>query len=226
MNLSRLLNYYVISIFILSTACLAQGQKTEVLPKPAFDGKNSPLLTLLKMRRTNRSFDSKKLPPQVLSELLWAADGINDSVSGKRTVPSAHNWQTISIYIAAVDGLYLYEPKAHLLIQISDKDIRKFTGNQSFVTQAPATLIYVADFGRMDPDSKSLTEKDRIFLSSIEAGSISQNVYLYCASEGLNTVVHDLNDRNELAKQMQTLKPDQKIIIAQAVGFPLPGHGK
>ena len=221
MKLSRLVYYCLIFIFIFSRACLAQQQKSETLPKPAFDGKNSSLLSLLKIRRKNRSFDSTEIPPQVLSELLWSADGINDSASGKRTVPSAHNWQTITIYIAAANGLYLYEPKGHSLIQISEKDIRKFTGSQNFVMEAPATFIYVADFGKMDPHSKSMTDKDRIFLASIEAGCISQNVYLYCASEGLNVVVHDLNDRDGLAEQMGVLTPDQKIIIAQTVGYPL-----
>jgi nitroreductase len=226
MKLLRLFILCIISVFIFSIAGSAQQQKTEALPKPAFDGKNSSLLSLLKIRRTNRSFDTKEIPPQVLSELLWAADGINDSVSGKRTVPSAHNWQTISVYLATANGLYLYEAKDHSLIQISDKDIRKFAGSQTFVKDAPVTLIYVADFGKMDANSKTMTDKDRIFLASIEAGSISQNVYLYCASEGLNTVVHDLNDRDGLIQQMQVLKPDQKIIIAQTVGYPKPGSGK
>ena len=221
MNHSRRINYCLIFIFIFPIFCSAQQQKTISLPKPAFNGKDSSFFSLLKIRRSNRSFDSTEIPLQVLSELLWAADGINDTASGKRTAPSAHNWQTISIYVAASNGLYLYEPKSHSLIQITDKDIRKFTGSQNFVTEAPTTFIYVADFGKMDPQSKSMTEKDRIFLSSIEAGSISQNVYLYCASEGLNVVVHDLNDREELAKQMGELTPEQKIIIAQTVGYPL-----
>jgi nitroreductase len=225
-NFSRGVYYYLIFIFIFSLTCLAQQQKTEILPKPNFDGKDSSLLSLLKIRRTNRSFDSTEIPPQVLSELLWSADGINDSASGKRTAPSAHNWQTISIYIAEANGLYLYDPKSHSLIQISGKDIRKYTGSQTFVTEAPATFIYVADFGKMDLHSKSMTDKDRIFFASIEAGCISQNVYLYCASEGLNVVVHDLNDRNGLAEQMGVLTPDQKIIITQTVGYPKKEAGK
>jgi len=219
MNQSQRVSYFLIFIFIFSISCLAQQQKTDALPKPAFDGKNAPLLSLLKIRRTNRSFDSTELSPQILSELLWSADGINDSVSGKRTVPSAMNWQTITIYIAEAKGLYVYEPKSHSLIQINDKDIRKFTGAQNFVTAAPVTFIYVADFAKMDPKSKSQTDYNRMFCASIEAGSISQNVYLYCASEGLSTVVHDLNDREGIAKQMGVLTPDQKIIIAQTVGF-------
>jgi SagB-type dehydrogenase family enzyme len=169
----------------------------------------------LKDRQSQREFSSDPLPLQVLSELLWAAYGINRPESGKRTAPSAVNWQNIDIYVALADGLYLYEPKEHKLIQLLAEDIRGQTGTQAFVKIAPLNLIYVADLAKIPRG----TDEDKRFYSAAHTGFISQNVYLFCASEGLATVVRALINREELAKKMG-LRPDQQIILAQTVGYP------
>ena len=217
---SKLLCICLIAVFVFPFYMQAQELKTETLPKPNFSGRNSYLLNLLEKRRTHRQFNSKEIPLQQISELLWCANGVNDSASGKHTMPSAYNWHGVSVYAATQNGLFLYEPRQHALIKLSGKDLRIFTGSQDFVKYAPLTLIYVADFSKMNPKSGTMTDDKRFFLSAIEAGCITQNVYLYCASEGLNTVVRDMVDRNSLAKQMEVLKPEQKIVIVQTVGYP------
>jgi len=152
---------------------------------------------------------------QELSNLLWAAFGVNRADVGKRTAPSARNRQEIDIYVATADGLYLYEPKDHALRPILKEDIREKTGGQPFVKEAPLNLIYVADFSRMG----SYSGQQKEFYSACNTGFISQNVYLYCASEGLATVVRGMIDKPALAQVMR-LSPDQKIILAQTVGYP------
>jgi SagB-type dehydrogenase family enzyme len=179
------------------------------LPAPQKTG-GMPLMEALAARATNRDFSSRELDPQQLSNLLWAAFGINRE-DGKRTAPSAHNRQEIDVYVALSSGLYLYEPKGYQLVQVFSEDIRKGAGKQGFTQKAPVNLIYVADYDRMKG------EKD--FYSATDTGFISQNVYLFCASEGLNTVVLGWVDREKLHAVMK-LKPSQHIILTQPVGFP------
>jgi SagB-type dehydrogenase family enzyme len=172
-------------------------------------------MQVLKDRSTSRSFSARKLPPQVLSNLLWAAFGINRPESGHRTAPSAMDRQEIDIYVATAEGLYVYEAKTHVLQPVLAGDIRDMTGRQPFVADAPVNLVYVADLGRMGKASKE--EQD--LYSAADTGFVSENVYLFCASEGLATVVRGSIDRETLAKAMR-LRPDQKIILAQTVGYP------
>lgn len=198
---------------ISPTTIYAQEIKPIQLLKPEMDG-GRPLMQVLKDRRSMRAFSTEKLPMQVLSNMLWAAFGVNRPNSGKRTAPSAMNMQEIDIYVATVDGLYLFDAKAHMLKPVLTEDIRAMTGTQSFVQEAPVNLIYVADLSRM-----RLISDGKDFYSAANTGFISQNVYLYCASEGLATVVRGLIDRPALAKVMK-LRPDQKVILAQSVGYP------
>jgi nitroreductase len=123
--------------------------------------------------------------------------------------------QEIDIYVATAEGLYLYEAKNHALKPIRPDDIRALTGRQDYVKEAFANLIYVADLSRMGNTPK----EDKELYSAADTGFISQNVYLYCASERLATVVRGAIDKQALAKAMN-LRPDQKIILAQSVGYP------
>ena len=199
---------------ICVASIFAEEIKLVLLPNPQVDG-GRPLMQVLKARSSSRAFSSEKLPDQILSNLLWAAFGINRPDTGKRTAPSAMNWQEIDIYVATADGLYLYEAQSQALKLIVSNDIRAMTGRQDFVKEAPANLIYVADFSRMGTAPK----EDKELYSAADTGFISQNVYLYCASEGLATVVRGSMDKQTLAKTMK-LRPDQKIILAQSVGYP------
>ena len=191
----------------------AQESPSSSLPKPQTDG-GKPLMQALRERRTIREFSSARLSPQLLSNLLWAGFGINRPEIAHRTAPSAMNAQEIDIYVASEDGLFLYDALAQQLQPVLAGDIRDKTSGQEFAKQAPLTLIFVADYARMvkaQPEHKE-------FYSGIDTGAISQNIYLFCASEGLATVVHAL-DRTVLSQAMK-LRPEQRIVLAQAVGYP------
>ncbi len=212
--LSATLLILIAAMLIGSTVAFGKELKPIVLPKPRLNA-GKPLMRALKLRSSQRQFSEQKLSPQVLSDLLWAAFGINRPDSGKRTAPSARNWQEIDIYVAVPEGLYLYDAKTHRLIPVFAKDIREFTGEQTFTQKAPVNLIYVADYSRMRGAGRDAKD----FYAATDTGFISQNTYLYCASEGLATVVLGLVDKPRLAKIMK-LRPDQKIILTQPVAYP------
>ncbi|MFI5016173.1 MAG: nitroreductase family protein [Hyphomicrobiales bacterium] len=184
-----------------------------ILPAPRQAG-GRPLLEVLAQRRSSREFAPRELDRQLLSDLLWAAFGINRP-DGHRTAPSARNWQEIDIYVALSRGLYLFNPGKCRLDAILDEDIRDLTGMQDFVGTAPLNLVYVADLRRMDAEDRT----EQRFYSAVDAGLIAENVYLFCASEGLETVVRGLVDRKALAGKMG-LRPEQRVIVAQTIGFP------
>jgi SagB-type dehydrogenase family enzyme len=208
------LSALIIALLLCGAVAAEQQLTPQQLPAPQTDS-GRPLMQVLKERSTSRSFSARKLPPQVLSNLLWAAFGVSRPESGHRTAPSAKDRQEIDIYVAMAEGLYVYEAKTHVLQPVLAVDIRAMTGRQSFVADAPVNLVYVADLGRMGKVSKE--EQD--LYSAADTGFISENVYLFCASEGLATVVRGSVDRETLAKAMR-LRPDQKIILAQTVGYP------
>ena len=191
----------------------AQELQPIQLPKPQMEG-GKPLMQLLRDRKSGREFSAKKLSLPVLSSLLWAGFGVNRP-DGKRTAPSARNWQEIDIYVASADGLYLYDAKAHALMPILKDDIRGATGTQPYVKDAAINLVYVADYARAP---KSPTEEKDMW-SPCDTGVIAENVFLFCTSEGLNTVIRGLIDKPALAKVMK-LRPDQKILLAQSIGYP------
>ncbi|MCX6354573.1 MAG: SagB/ThcOx family dehydrogenase [Candidatus Aureabacteria bacterium] len=199
-----------------AAACASGAEKLDPiqLVKPELTG-GKPLMQALAERKSLRSFSDKKLRPQLLSNLLWAAFGINRLESGKRTAPSAVNWQEIDLYAATERGLFLYNARAHRLDPVLAKDIRSSAGEQPFVRVAPLVLIFVADYAKMGEAPQD--KKD--FYSATDTGFISQNVYLFCASEGLATVVLGMVDRPALAKVMG-LRGDQKIVLTQPVGYP------
>ena len=202
--------------FLLLCPHLTHSQELQAIKllKPQTDG-GRPLMQVLKDRHSSRNFSSKELQLQVLSNLLWAAFGINRPDSGKRTAPSAVNWQNIDIYVAMAKGLYIYEAKEHILKPILAEDVRAATGTQPFVKNVPVNLIYVADFSKITRG----TDETKNFYSAAHTGFISQNVYLYCASEGLATVVRGLVDKEAMAKVMK-LRPNQKVMLAQSIGYP------
>ncbi|MDD5561996.1 MAG: SagB/ThcOx family dehydrogenase [Candidatus Omnitrophica bacterium] len=202
----------IISLAFFSPA-FAQEPEIIKLPPPLTDG-GKPLMQALKERKTNRSFGSRKLPLQVLADLLWAANGVNRPQEKGRTAPSANNLQEIDIYVALQSGLYLYDPFQNSLQLVIQQDIRALSGRQGFVSVAPVNLIYVADLSRTGKRGAKAE-----FYAACDTGFISQNVYLYCASEGFSTVVRGLFDEPALFKAMN-LRPEQKIILAQTVGYP------
>jgi len=204
----------LVLLLVWPNSLYPQEVKEIRLPTPQMDG-GKPLMQALRDRHSSREFSTDELPLQVLSNLLWAGFGINRPDSGKRTAPSAVNWQNIDIYVAMSKGLFLYNAKENVLKLVLAEDIRAATGTQAFVKDVPLNLVYVADFSKIPRQ----TEEIKSFYSAAHTGFISQNVYLYCASEGLATVVRGLIDREAMAAVMK-LRPEQKVMFAQSVGYP------
>lgn len=184
------------------------------LPAPQADG-GLPLMQALRMRRSGRAFAQRKLQSQTLSNILWAAFGVNRPDTGGRTAPSAHNWQEIDLYLALEEGTYVYYAKSHTLVPVNGADLRAKTGEQDFVGGAPLDIVFVANYGRMGAGS----EEQKKFFAACDAGFISQNIYLACAAEGLATVVRDWVDRAALHDALG-LKRGQSVVLAQTVGYP------
>jgi nitroreductase len=209
---------FILVIFIVilpmtQKKALGEEQKPIQLSSPQIAG--NPLMQLLAKRGSSREFNPEPLPVNILSNMLWAASGINRPESGKRTAPTASNRQEIDIYVATATGLYFYDAKPNLLKPILAEDIRGLTGTQAFVKEAAVNLIFVADYSRMS----SSPDEVKTMYAGAATGFISENVYLYCASEGLSTVVRASIDRSALAKVMG-LRTDQRIILSQSVGYP------
>ncbi len=184
------------------------------LPAPQTEG-GMPLMQALKLRATSREFAPDTLPPQVVSNLLWAAWGINRPASGKRTAPSARNWQETDVYLVLPSGAYLYDAAANALKPVAAGDLRALAGVQEFVKVAPLTLVFVADSARMKGAEPPMQQT----YAWADAAFLSENVYLFCASDGLATGVRAMVDRPPLAKALK-LGPTQVIVFAQSVGYP------
>ena len=195
------------------TVAVAQGLNPLDLPPPRSEG-GKPLMTVLKLRRSTREYSDRLLPPQILSDLLWAAFGVNRPESGDRTAPYWRHIMVIDINVAMANGVWTYEPKAHRLLPYSKDDIRAQTGLQDFVATAPLNLVYVAHGERMT----ELSIEERRLYASVDSGFIGQNVYLFCASEGLATVFRGAVDYPKLAGALRL--PEQFVTFAQTVGYP------
>lgn len=204
-----------LGVALLGVANVAVVDADELkLPPPQTTG-GKPLMQALQERHSAREFASRALEPQILSNLLWAAGGVNRTDTGKRTAPSARDWREIDIYVAMPDAAYLYDPNAHALKRVVARDLRALTGVQDFVATAPLNLVYVADRQRM----KGASGEDLERYTAADTGFVAQNVYLFCASVGLNTVVRGSVDRAALAAALK-LAPHQQIVLAQTVGYP------
>jgi hypothetical protein len=190
------------------------AQAIMALP-PAQTSGGVPLMDVLRRRQSQREFRSDPLASQLLSNLLWAACGVNRPELGGRTAPSAMNAQEVDVYVALPQGLYLYDPKVQALQCKVGKDVRRVTGYQDFVDNAPLDLIFVADHARMKLVPASMRES----YASVAAGAMAQNIYLFCASAGLATVVRAWFDRQALTEAMG-LSPDHQILLTQTVGYP------
>ena len=198
-----------------SGAPVAAGQPAEDVRLPApRDAGGMPLMAALKRRHSTREYSEQPLSEQTLSDLLWAAFGINRS-SGDRTAPYWRHVMVIDVYVARSDGVWLYEPQMHSLRRYLSDDIRAQTGLQSFVATAPVNLIYVAHGERM----KDVSPEDRRLYASVDSGFIGQNVYLFCASAGLGSVFRGAVDYQKLAGLLKL--PDGVFVtFAQTVGYP------
>ncbi|MEQ1811677.1 MAG: SagB/ThcOx family dehydrogenase [Terricaulis sp.] len=175
-----------------------------------------PLRDALSRRASCRDFDGHPLEAQTIADLLWAGFGINRPEDGGRTAPSARDWRAIDVYVALADAVYRYDPTFNRLDFVAAGDLRSATGVQTFAAEAPLNLVYVADYAKM----QGASAEQRDTFAAADAGFIAQNIYLFCAAEGLATVVRALIERGPLAKAMR-LRPDQHVVLAQSVGRPV-----
>ena len=222
-RVSKFLVFGAIAMLVSSVA-MAQELKPIALPAPQTHG-GKPLMQALALRATSRDFASTELPMQTLSNLLWAAWGINRPKEKMRTAPSAIDWQETDIYVVMKAGAYVYDAVANTLKPDVSGDYRALTGTQPFVKDAPVTLVYAADASRMlipkdwPQEMQDATQEVMEGLKWADTAVIAQNVYLFAASEGLATGIRALVDRPALASALQ-LSDNQSITMAQCVGFP------
>jgi hypothetical protein len=190
-----------------------QAGKAVQLPAPNIQG-GKPLMECLNARHSARAYSARPILPHVISDLLWAAFGVNRPQSDGRTAPYWRHVLVIDVYVATAGGVWLYEPKSHSLLPYEAKDLRAQTGNQEFVSSAPLELIYVAHGERM---SDIVAEERRLY-ASVDAAFVGQNVYLFCASEGLGTVFRGAVDCEKLGRAL-ALGAGQFVTSAQTVGY-------
>jgi len=200
------------NLFILLFALSAVSLTAQniVLPKPQTTG-GKPLMEALQDRATNRSIDSKDLPPQVLSNLLWATNGQNRE-DGRRTAPTASNNQEIDVYVFLSTGIYFYDAATHTLILKKAGDHRKDSNGQDII--AGVNLVFATNYDKQERYDQASKE----FYSATDVGFVSQNAYLFCASEGLATVVQGRIDRDSLKTLLGIT--NGKALLGQAVGYP------
>jgi nitroreductase len=213
-RLLALVIFTAIVSFVPAPVAPGQDLASIKLPAPQTDG-GKPLMQVLKARQSARDFSEQKLSAQTLSNLLWAAWGVNRA-DGRRTAPSASNKQEVEIYVTMSDGAYLYDAKTHALNPVVGGDLRAATGTQPFPATAALNLVYVADMAKA---GRPATDPQQQLNVGADVGFIAENAYLFCASEGLATVVRASVPKAELAKQLK-LRADQQIVLAQSVGYP------
>ena len=216
----------ILGLLLFANTSFSLAQEAEVikLPPPQTEG-GKPLMQALKLRQSTRGNygPEEKLSMQTLSNLLWAADGVNRP-GGHRTAPSAVDWQNIDIYVATADGLFVYDAPQHVLKVISKQDVRAISGlegqatgpmKQDFAKTAPVSLVYVADMAKTK-GMKYSGEDVGLTWSYTGTGAIAQNVYLFCASENLACIVRAMIDATRLS-QVFKLGPDQKVMLTSTI---------
>jgi SagB-type dehydrogenase family enzyme len=218
MNLHERIIMKKIVVFILFTILVfplfAQNTKTIVLNPPDIT-RGLPVMKALSLRASAKEFDTTGIKLQDLSDLLWASDGINRPESGKRTAPSAMNAQDIDVYVCMESGMYLYDTKKHILDLIIDGDYRKLiAGKQENFAKAPLFCLLVSDISRFKFGEDSL----KLMWAANDAGIVSQNISLFCASVGLATRPRAWMDQKEL-RELLKLKKSQYLMLNHPVSY-------
>lgn len=192
---------------------LGESAPAIALPAPECKG-GMPLMEALAARRSSRQFAPRELALPLLSALLWAGYGVNRP-DGGRTAPSAMNAQEVDVFVALPGGAYRYDPQRHRLELAAPNDLRRVTGYQDFVDDAPLDLVYVADHTRL----RLVPVDKRAAYAYTAAGAVAQNVYLFAAANGLATVIRAWIDREAIAEALG-LTHDQEVLLSQTVGYP------
>jgi len=199
---------------ILSISSFAQNTKTIVL-NPPDTTRGLPVMKALSLRESEKEFDTTKIKLQDLSDLLWAANGVNRTETGKRTAPSAQNAQDIDVYVFMKAGIYLYDAKRHSLEFIVDGDYRNLiAGKQEKFAKAPLIFLLVSDISKFQVKEDSL----KLAWAAMDAGIVSQNISLFCASVGLATRPRAWMDQQKL-REILKLKDSQRLMLNNPVSY-------
>jgi SagB-type dehydrogenase family enzyme len=216
----------ILGLLLLTNVPAVPAQDAEMIKLPAAQTNGGmPLMQALKLRKSTRGNfgPEEKLSMQTLANLLWAADGVNRP-EGHRTAPSAVDWQNIDIYVATADGLFVYDAPQHALKVISKQDVRAISGlegsasgpmKQDFAKTAPVSLVYVADMAKTK-GMKWNGEDAGLIWSYCGAGTIAQNVYLFCASEGLACILRAMIDAAKISEVFK-LRPEQRVLLTSTI---------
>ncbi len=203
-----------LSFFLTASACAQVQDFTGIKLNPPDKSRNFSLMNALNLRASVRNWAKKEIDKQDLSDLLWAANGINRTEKSLRTAPSAHNAKDIDLFVFTEEGVYLYNPEKHSLTPIKKGDFRSQIGKQNYVTDAPLSLILVSDIKRFKKADKKLC----LNWSALDAGMISQNISLFCASANMGTVPRTFFDEDKIRKVLE-LSPSQYIMLHHPVGY-------
>ena len=188
------------------TACAQEA----ALPEPTQSSVVGSLTKALQDRRSTRTFTDKVLSDQTLADLLWAADGVNRN-DGKRTAPSAMNRQDVTIYVGKADGTFRYDAETNKLVKIGNGDLRKAAaGRNKFIATAPVVLVIASDTG--------LTQGNTA-ISGLNVGAVMQNVYLYCAANGLATVCCYAGEQPGDMQKFLGIKENIVPLVYMPVGY-------
>jgi len=204
----------LIAPLLVPTLTAAAAQDTVMLPTPRKEGGLS-LMEAISLRQSTRAYGARALDQQVLSDLLWAAFGINRPESKGRTAPSWHGSTETDIYVASADGVWLYRAEEHALQRVLADDIRAEIGEQPYVKTAPVILIYAADKSRM----YEAPDEQHVRFAYVDSAYVSQNVYLFAAAFGLKTVVIGSIKAEAVARRLG-LHPQQLVTLGQPIGYP------
>ena len=208
----RKVQLLLLCLFI-SVATFA-ADKVIRLPKPNLN-RNSEVMEAFANRHSTREYAAKALTLNDLSDLLWAANGINRPEEGKRTAPSAMNKQDVDVYVVLPEGTYLYDAKAHQLNLVAEGDHRgAVAGGQAFVKSAPVSLLLVSDLSRLGDAKNTHTQ----LMGAVDAGIVSQNISIFCSAARLATVPRASIDINQLKKVLK-LKESQVPMMNHPIGY-------
>jgi nitroreductase len=201
-------------VFVIAMSCLGSLLAQEFKPVELLapdKTRGLPVMQALSVKASVREYSKKPLALQDLSDLVWAANGINRPDEGKRTASSALNAQDVDIYVFMEEGVYVYIAGKQVLDTVVSGDFRDLAGK----TDAPVTLVLISDVSRF----RFGTDLQRTAWANIDVGIVSQNISLFCAATGLKTCPKASFPGMDKIREVLKLKSTQYVILNHPVGY-------
>lgn len=176
------------------------------------------LMKCMQERKSFREFSDRSLSLKHLSEIMWVTNGLNRPAEHRRTVPSALALYPLDAYVILSNGIYLYNPETHELEAKLEGDYRELAGLQDFVQTAPLNIILIANYDKYTQGERKVPADKHLYLAALDAGHCTQNIYLYCASEGLKSVVRG-GARDAELLEVLGLDENHQFILAHSIGY-------